>query len=117
MANYPVEPILSALSDPTRRAVVERLSQGPASVSELAQPYEMALPSFLQHVRALESCGVVRTKKTGRVRTCELNAPALRELGSWLADVCDAWEARLTSLSHYAEARHLRSKQQGVNLE
>ncbi len=110
MTNYCLEQVLSALADPTRRDVVERLSRGSASVSELARPYQMALPSFLQHVRALERCGVVRTRKEGRVRTCELNSPALKELGGWLSDVCEAWETRLTSLARYAEEQHQATK-------
>ena len=64
--------VFRALGDPTRRAVLGRLSSGPAAVSELAQPFDMALPSFTQHLAVLEECGLVRSRKTGRVRTCQL---------------------------------------------
>ena len=64
--------VFNALADPTRRAVLERLSNGPAPVSELAQPFDMALPSFTQHLNVLEGCGLVRSEKTGRVRTYQL---------------------------------------------
>jgi DNA-binding transcriptional ArsR family regulator len=77
--------IFRALSDPTRRAVVERLGRGPASVSDLAAAFEMALPSFLQHLDVLEECGLVRSKKEGRVRTYQLAPKRLRAAEDWLA--------------------------------
>jgi DNA-binding transcriptional ArsR family regulator len=78
-------PIFRALSDPTRRAVVERLGRGSASVSDLAAAFEMALPSFLQHLNILEECGLVRSKKEGRVRTYQLAPKRLRAAEDWLA--------------------------------
>lgn len=77
--------IFRALSDPTRRAVVERLGRGPASVSDLAAAFEMALPSFLQHLAVLEECGLVRSSKEGRVRTYQLAPKRLQAAEDWLA--------------------------------
>ncbi|MBI3708131.1 MAG: winged helix-turn-helix transcriptional regulator, partial [Proteobacteria bacterium] len=68
----PIDGVFRALSDPTRRHVLERLGRSPASVSELAGPFDMALPSFVEHLRVLEGCGLVRSEKTGRVRTYQL---------------------------------------------
>lgn len=80
-----VDRVLRALADPTRRAVVERLSQSPAVVSELAEPFDMALPSFMQHLKVLEDAGVVTSEKHGRVRTVSLRPGALDVLHVWLA--------------------------------
>src|SRR3954447_26001548 len=71
--------VFQALADPTRRAVVERLSHGPTATSELARPFPMALPSFLQHLDVLQKCGLVRSRKSGRVRTYELAPDTLKE--------------------------------------
>jgi DNA-binding transcriptional ArsR family regulator len=87
-----------ALADPTRRAVLERLSLGTASVSELAQPFEMALPSFLQHLRVLEDSGLIRSHKVGRVRTCAVNSLYLKQAEIWLAEQRAIWEKRLDQL-------------------
>lgn len=75
--------IFQALADPTRRSMVERLSRGPASVSELAQPYAMSLPAVTQHLARLEDCGLVRSEKVGRVRTCRIEPAALRGAEQW----------------------------------
>lgn len=93
--------IFHALADPTRRSVIERLSSGPASVSELAQPFDMALPSFLQHLKVLEKCGLVRSRKEGRVRTCEMEPQALEVMEDWLAEQRSLWERRLDQLDSY----------------
>lgn len=90
-----------ALADPTRRAVIERLARGPASVTELAQPFDMALPSFMQHLGLLETRGLIRTRKSGRVRTCEIVAKPLDELSHWLADQRALWTKRLDQLDSY----------------
>ena len=90
-----------ALADPTRRAVLERLSRGTASVSELAQPFDMALPSFLQHLRVLEDSGLIRSHKTGRVRTCAVNSLSLNKAESWLTTQRRLWEKRLEQLDSY----------------
>lgn len=90
-----------ALADPTRRAVLERLSRGTASVSELAAPFEMALPSFLQHLSVLEGSGLIRTHKVGRVRTCAVNSRNLQVVESWLMTQRRLWEQRLDQLDSY----------------
>ncbi len=90
-----------ALADPTRRAMVERLARGPASVSELARPFRMALPSLLEHVRVLESCGLVQTEKVGRVRTCRLDPAPIKTTEAWLSKQRVAWERRLDRLETY----------------
>lgn len=87
-----------ALADPTRRAVVQALGKGPASVSELARPFEMALPSFLQHLKVLEDCGLVSTRKSGRVRTCTLRTEPLAAAEGWLEAQRTLWTKRLDQL-------------------
>jgi len=87
-----------ALADPTRRAVVQALGRGPASVSELARPFAMALPSFLQHLRVLEDTGLVTTAKAGRVRTCTLRTEQLAVAEDWLEAQRDLWTRRLDQL-------------------
>ena len=93
--------VFQALADPTRRAVLERLSSGPASVSELAQPFQMALPSFSQHLEVLENCGLVRSRKAGRVRTYELAPQPLKEAEQWMVTQRANWERRLDQLDDY----------------
>lgn len=87
-----------ALADPTRLAVVEQLAHGPASVSELARPFSMAMPSFLQHLRVLEESGLVATVKSGRVRTCTLRTEPLAAANHWLEAQRSLWAARLDQL-------------------
>lgn len=89
-----------ALADPTRRAVVEVLVRGPASVSELARPFAMAMPSFLQHLKVLEESGLVTTAKSGRVRTCTLSPAPIAAAGAWLEGQRRLWTARLDQLDH-----------------
>src|SRR5262249_34554536 len=93
--------VFQALADPTRRAVLERLGRGPASMSELAQRFPMALPSFSQHLDVLESCGLVRSRKAGRVRTYELEPERLQEAEQWMVAQRAAWERRLDQLDDY----------------
>jgi DNA-binding transcriptional ArsR family regulator len=93
--------VFHALADPTRRAVVERLSSGPASTSELAQPFRMALPSFLQHLEVLKKCGLVQSRKRGRVRTYQLAAQPLEDAEQWLTTQRTIWERRLRQLDRY----------------
>ena len=93
--------VFQALADPTRRAVIERLSQGPSAVSELAAPFQMALPSFMQHLEVLSDCGLVRSTKSGRVRTFELEPQPLQELEGWLLAQRNIWEQRLDQLDAY----------------
>ena len=93
--------VFQALADPTRRAVLERLSSGPASMSELARPFPMALPSFSQHLDVLENCGLVRSRKTGRVRTYQLAPQPLKFAEHWMVTQRENWERRLDQLDHY----------------
>ena len=90
--------VFHALGDATRRAMVERLSSGPASVSELAEPFDMTLSAIGQHVRLLEASGLVRTKKVGRVRTVELETRALSAAERWFSSHRKRWERRLDRL-------------------
>lgn len=92
-----------ALADPSRRAMLERLAEGPVSVGDLARPFAMALPSLLQHLRVLEGCGLIRTEKVGRVRTCRLEPHALKEAGDWIARQRAVWEARFDRLDAYLQ--------------
>ncbi|MDB6111330.1 MAG: regulatory protein ArsR [Pedosphaera sp.] len=93
--------VFQALGDSTRRAVLERLSGGPAPVSELAQPFKMALPSFMQHLKVLEGRGLVRSRKTGRVRTYQLAPQPLQAAERWMATQRTSWERRLDQLDNY----------------
>ena len=97
----PIESVFRALADPTRRDVLARLSRSPASVSELAAPFNMALPSFVGHLRILEGCGLVRSEKKGRVRTYQLSAERMRLAEDWLAQQRALWERRLDQLDNY----------------
>jgi DNA-binding transcriptional ArsR family regulator len=93
--------VFRALGDPTRRAVLSRLSAGAASVSELARPFDIALPSFTQHLDVLERCGLVRSRKVGRVRTYRLVPRPLKAAESWMAQQRALWERRLDQLDDY----------------
>jgi DNA-binding transcriptional ArsR family regulator len=93
--------LFQALADPTRRVMVERLSRGPASVSELAQPLAMSLPAVLQHLQVLEASGLVRSQKVGRVRTCQIERAALRTLEQWIAERQATWEQRFDRLGAF----------------
>jgi DNA-binding transcriptional ArsR family regulator len=93
--------VFQALADPTRRAVLERLTNGPAPMSELAQPFNMALPSFSQHLDVLENCGLVRSQKAGRVRTYQLEPQPLQVAEQWITEQRAIWESRLDQLDDY----------------
>jgi len=93
--------VFQALADPTRRAVLERLAGGPAAMSELAQPFGMALPSFAQHLDVLEDCGLVRSSKDGRVRTYQLAPRPLKAAEGWLSRQRALWTRRLDQLDDY----------------
>lgn len=90
--------VFHALADPSRRRIVERLSRGPASVSQVARPLDMSLSAVLQHLRVLEASGLVRSEKLGRVRTCRIEPRALRTVEQWVAQRRSAWERRLDRL-------------------
>ncbi|WP_026912085.1 ArsR/SmtB family transcription factor [Patulibacter minatonensis] len=99
MANHEaLDEVFAALADPTRRVVIRRLGRGPASVGELAAPFPITLPSFMKHVRTLEASGLIRTEKSGRVRTCTLVPERLALLDDWLAGERRVWEARTDRL-------------------
>jgi DNA-binding transcriptional ArsR family regulator len=96
-----VDRVFHALADPHRRVIVERLSRGPASVSELARPLPMSLPAVVQHLHVLEASGLVRSEKIGRVRTCRVEPAALRPVEQWISARRLSWERRLERLGEY----------------
>lgn len=99
MANHQdVNGVFLALADPTRREVVRALGQGPASVGELARPFPITLPSFMKHIRTLEDSGLIRTSKSGRVRTCTLDRDRLAVVGHWLDEQRRIWDDRTDRL-------------------
>jgi len=102
--SLPVDQVFHALADPARRIMVERLSRGPASVSELAQPLDMSMPAVMQHLKILESSGLVRSAKQGRVRTCHIQRPALQSVERWIAERRATWERRLDRLGDFLSA-------------
>ncbi len=103
MAQYSaqLDDVFVALADPTRRSVVRRLGRGPTSVGDLAGEFPMTLPSFLKHVRVLEASGLIRTAKSGRVRTCVLNRERLAVIDDWLAEQRRIWEEHTDRLERF----------------
>ena len=99
MLNYQLDKTFAALADPARRAMVERLVQGPATVSELAKPLPMSLPAAMLHLKVLEDCGLVTSQKTGRVRTCQIDPKMLSQAEQWVADRRRMWERNLDRLA------------------
>src|SRR5881409_2623359 len=97
----PVDNVFHALADPNRRVILERLSRGPASVSELARPLPMSLPAVVQHLQVLETSGLVSSEKIGRVRTCQIEPAALRTAERWIGERQASWERRLDRLGVY----------------
>jgi DNA-binding transcriptional ArsR family regulator len=93
-----VDRVFHALGDPTRRAMIEKLSEGPVSVSKLAKPLEITLAAVVQHLQVLEKSGLVRTEKVGRVRTCSVEPKGLTVVERWIADRRSLWEARFDRL-------------------
>ena len=93
--------VFQALADPSRRAMVERLSRGPASVSELARPLDMTLAGVVQHLQVLEASGLVRSEKVGRVRTCRIETEALTPAEQWIGERRSSWERRLERLGDF----------------
>jgi DNA-binding transcriptional ArsR family regulator len=96
--------MFQALADPARRGMVERLCAGPATVSELAAPLPMSLPAAVQHLKVLESSGLVRSEKSGRVRTCRIELAALDRAERWLGERRSTWERRLDRLGDFLAA-------------
>ncbi|MEL7261637.1 MAG: metalloregulator ArsR/SmtB family transcription factor [Pseudomonadota bacterium] len=107
----PLTPLFTALADPTRRAVIDALLDGPLPVSALAEPHDMALPSFLKHVDKLEAAGVITTRKEGRVRTCQLCAGALGPAETWLSRARARWSGKLDRLAAHLDATTQEKKQ------
>ncbi|TQV78043.1 helix-turn-helix transcriptional regulator [Exilibacterium tricleocarpae] len=105
MANYSksLDSAFHALADPTRRAVIARLIQGPAAVKELAEPFDIGLPSFMKHIKVLEDSGLIGSKKVGRVRTCRIQPKQLTAAETWLAKQRALWERRTDRLADYVE--------------
>jgi DNA-binding transcriptional ArsR family regulator len=107
MENY--QPSLDAafhsLADPTRRAVISRLTKGPAPVKELAEPFAMGLPAFMKHLRVLEKDGLISSEKTGRVRICRVNTERLAVVESWFSEQRALWQAQTDRLADYVETR------------
>jgi DNA-binding transcriptional ArsR family regulator len=112
MDQYPIQlsRVFQALGDPTRRAVLGRLAEGPASASELAKPFDMALPSFMKHLRVLEDSGWIRTRKEGRVRTCAIEEKALTAVEAWLSEQRAVWEGRTDRLEQFVTSTQEKEK-------
>lgn len=110
--SVPLDRVFHALADPSRRGMVERLSRGPASVSELARPLAMSLAAVVQHLQVLEASGLVRSEKVGRVRTCRIEPSALRTAEHWISERRSSWEQRLDRLGDYL-AEHPDEPNQG----
>jgi len=102
--------MFQALADPTRRAMVERLGQGPASVSELARPLAMSMPAVMQHLQMLEASGLVRSEKTGRVRTCRIEPEALSLAEQWINARRIDWQRKLDRLGDYLDQTEPKGK-------
>ena len=103
MLNYQLDKTFGALADPTRRALVERLVQGPATVSELARPLPMSLPAAMLHLKVLEESGLVTSEKVGRVRTCRIDPKMLSQAEQWVADRRRMWERNLDRLGAWLD--------------
>ena len=105
MENNPItlDSIFHALADPTRRAVIQQLTKGSASVTELAEPFDMALPSFMKHIRVLEDSRLISSSKAGRVRTCRIRPKPLHAAENWINDQTTLWEGRMERLADYIE--------------
>jgi DNA-binding transcriptional ArsR family regulator len=104
--------IFQALADPTRRAVLAQLGRGPASISDLARPFEMALPSFMKHIHFLEGSGLIRTRKEGRVRTCVIEKKQFAVVEAWLTEQRALWEGRTDRLEQFVIAAQKKGETQ-----
>ena len=103
MLNYQLDKTFAALADPARRAIVERLVQGPATVSELAKPLPMSLPAAMLHLKVLEESGLVTSEKVGRVRTCRIDPKMLSQVEQWVSERRQMWERNLDRLGAYLD--------------
>jgi len=115
MLNYQqlLDHVFQALADPPRRGMIARLSRGPASVSELAEPFDMSLPAIVQHLQVLESSGLVTSEKVGRVRTCRIEPKMMMSAADWIASQRASWEARLDRLDEYLKELQAKGKKHG----
>lgn len=107
-SNAQIDNLFRALGDPTRRAMIERLAERSASVSELAAPFNMSLPAIYQHLQILRDAGLIQTVKTGRIRTCRLEARMLRRAEEWLSERRAMWERRLDALAEHLARDKMR---------
>ena len=105
-----LDSIFQALADPTRRSVLMRLGKGPASISDLAAPFEMALSSFMKHIRLLEGSGLIRTRKEGRVRTCAIEKKQFAVIATWLSKQRALWEGRTDRLEQFVTSAQKKEK-------
>ncbi|MDV6302938.1 MULTISPECIES: ArsR/SmtB family transcription factor [Rhodococcus] len=114
MAQYStvLDDVFQALADPTRRAVLSRLGSGPATVGELAEPFDMTLPSFMKHIHLLERSGWIRTRKVGRVRACTIERTNLDAAGHWLQEQRAVWESRTDRLEDFVTTTSNESEPQ-----
>ena len=103
MLNYQLDRTFAALADPARRTMVERLTEGPATVSELAAPLPMSLPAVMLHLKVLEECGLVKSEKVGRVRTCRIEPQMLSQAEQWVTQRRQMWERNLDRLGAYLD--------------
>ena len=103
MLNYRLDLAFQALADPARRAIVERLARGPATVSDLARPLPMSLPAVMLHLKVLEESGLVTSEKVGRVRTCRIQAQTLSQAEHWIAERRQMWERNLDRLGAFLD--------------
>lgn len=103
MLNYKLDRTFAALADPARRTIVERLAQGSATVSELARPLPMSLPAVMLHLKVLEDCGLVKSEKLGRVRTCRIEPKMLSQAEIWVSERRQMWERGLDRLGAYLD--------------
>src|ERR1700730_5017966 len=114
MVNYstaaaPLDATFGALADPTRRAILARLTHGEATVSELAAPFDVSLPAVSKHLRVLESAGLLRREIDGRIHRCRLAAQPMREAATWIETYRAFWETQLDALANYLESTGLES--------
>jgi DNA-binding transcriptional ArsR family regulator len=110
MLKYGLDKAFAALADPTRRAIVDRLVQGPATVSELAQPLPMSLPAAMLHLKVLEDSGLVTSEKLGRVRTCRIDPKMLSQAEQWVSQRRQMWKRSLDRLGAYLDETKLEDE-------
>jgi DNA-binding transcriptional ArsR family regulator len=110
MLNYQLDKTFAALADPTRRAMVDRLAQGPATVSELARPLPMSLPAAMLHLKVLQESGLVTSQKVGRVRTCRIEPKMLSQVEMWVTERRQMWERNLDRLGAWLDETETEEK-------